>query len=425
MKLKIFQPQVENLKDRKEFLLNNSKTFCMYPWISLHINPVGQSFPCCISNPNIDFGTTENSSISELINHPRMKGLRLDMVNEIPNIACSICYNHESNNISSARLSVNKEYEKNFDEVVVNTKEDGHLDDFKMRYFDVRFSNLCNFKCRTCGPGFSSQWETELVKNNMLGPILYKNDNPQVLDEVLNHIPYIETAYFAGGEPLINENHYIILEEMLLRNRNDIKLVYNSNISNLKFKDKDLLGLWNKFKHPIEMYASIDHYGEKAEYIRHGTDWGVIETNIVKIKNLSNVNFSINTVFSVFNALSITDFYFYLYSKGWLTNNLSLYPMTTPEALTSTVLPKNKKIEAVESMESFSNRLSIIKKQEFNFHNPRSFLNQMKNAATIMNSKNDWDVLKDEFRAKIKTIDNIRGESFIKVFPELADMLDD
>ena len=27
-----------------------------------------------------------------------------------------------------------------------------------MPYIDFRFSNLCNFKCRTCGPDLSSSW---------------------------------------------------------------------------------------------------------------------------------------------------------------------------------------------------------------------------------------------------------------------------
>ena len=32
-----------------------------------------------------------------------------------------------------------------------------------MRYMDIRFSNIRNMKCRTCGPELSSQWATEYV----------------------------------------------------------------------------------------------------------------------------------------------------------------------------------------------------------------------------------------------------------------------
>jgi hypothetical protein len=34
----------------------------------------------------------------------------------------------------------------------------------------------------------------------------------------------------------------------------------------------------------VDIYASIDHYGERAEYIRHGTDWGLVESNFLQAK---------------------------------------------------------------------------------------------------------------------------------------------
>jgi hypothetical protein len=30
---------------REKFLLTESKTFCMYPWIHLHAYPTGEAFP--------------------------------------------------------------------------------------------------------------------------------------------------------------------------------------------------------------------------------------------------------------------------------------------------------------------------------------------------------------------------------------------
>ena len=41
----------------------------------------------------------------------------------------------------------------------------GRIIKFRMRYFDIRFSNICNFKCRTCGSAFSSQWEARRLKS--------------------------------------------------------------------------------------------------------------------------------------------------------------------------------------------------------------------------------------------------------------------
>lgn len=429
MKLKIIQPKVENLEEKKDFLLNESKTFCMYPWISLHINPIGQPSPCCISNPLSDFGSTASQSLSESVNHPNMKRLRVDLLNDIKNDVCISCYRHEDSNIRSARIDVNERYKHFFDTDVASTKEDGHLDDFKMRYYDIRFGNLCNFKCRTCGPAYSSQWEAELVKTNSMPPIPFKTPS-RILPEVIEHIPNMMEAYFAGGEPLIAEEHYLLLEEMLRQGRNDIKLQYNSNISNLKYKNKDLIDLWSHFTQSVSICASVDHFGERAEYIRHGTDWGVIETNVEKLRRVGNVNLTMNTVFSVFNAMTIQDFYSYLYSKGWLNSGYQLYPMSSPPELSSTILPKHKKEIATNN---FYQYIDYLKKLA---STPSSYLTMdttaesgtlywMMSVCSWMNSKDNWEEQKEQFRKTIQTIDYVRGESFVKVFPELADMMED
>lgn len=421
MKLKIIQPKAVNIEQQKDYLLNESKTFCIYPWISLHLNPIGQAFPCCIANIQSDFGSTASQTLKDSVNHPNMKRLRLDLLNDVKNDTCVACYNHEASGIKSARHDGNDRFGHFFDTDVVPTKEDGHLDDFKMRYYDIRFGNLCNFKCRTCGPAFSSQWENEMVKHGSLGPIAFKTP-PTILPEVLGHVPNMMEAYFAGGEPLISEEHYLILEDMLRQGRDDIKLRYNSNISNLKYKDRDLLDLWKHFKKPVDIYASVDHVKERAEYIRHGTDWGVIENNIEKLRTSANVQLSMNTVFSIFNAMTITDFYDYIYSKGWLNNAYQLYAMSTPAQLASTVLPTEKKQWASNQLSQY---VEYLKGRLYHNTEESGFLYWLSSANRWMFNKDDWQNQKEDFRSTIQSIDAIRGESFVKVFPELADLMED
>jgi organic radical activating enzyme len=150
---------------------------------------------------------------------------------------------------------LNDEFKEFYDECMENTNDDGSLKEFKMRYFDIRFSNICNFKCRTCGGGFSSQWEQEDLKSKVTyARVFPKNDNPDFLQDIVEQVPNLKTAYFAGGEPLITEEHYILLEEMIRTKKSDhIQLRYNTNMSNLKFKNKDLLALWKHFKNKINM----------------------------------------------------------------------------------------------------------------------------------------------------------------------------
>ena len=55
-------------------------------------------------------------------------------------------------------------------DVIDNTQYDGYTHN-EIISWDYRFSNLCNFKCRMCGPMLSSAWETEVRKQGKIQPM--------------------------------------------------------------------------------------------------------------------------------------------------------------------------------------------------------------------------------------------------------------
>jgi MoaA/NifB/PqqE/SkfB family radical SAM enzyme len=407
----------------KEYHLTQSKTFCIVPWIHIHTSPLGVAAPCCIAescSTREGVGNSKTQSLMEIVNSTKMKQLRLDMINEVPNHECSKCYKQENFNIMSFRKDMNGTYAEYYEEALKNTTPDGAVTEFKMKYFDIRFSNICNFKCRSCGSEFSTQWEQEDLKSKVpYARIIPKNDNPKFLQEVVDQIPYMETAYFAGGEPLITEEHYILLEEMIKQGRTDISLRYNTNLSNLKFKDKDLLGLWKHFDKKIDIYASIDHYGKRAEYIRHGTDWAIVEENFINAKKMPNIKLQTNTVLSIFNLLTIHEFYQYLIDKQMYTSTdhtYSLYNMSHPTFLSPHILPTEYKIKGKESLEKYIN---LLNKNNFNdWHK-----SQPEQSLAWLFSQDTWEQNKNEFRSEIHRVDNLRGEDFSETFPELAGLL--
>ena len=406
--------------NNKEFLLNESKVFCMSPWVHVHTSPTGTASACCIAKTTI--GDSKSHTLEQLINSPGMKQLRLDMLNEKVNPTCVACYSHEASGVRSSRDQYDHRFSKHFDEVIANTKEDGHLDNFKMRYFDIRFNNICNFKCRTCNAEFSTQWEQEDIKRKLPYARIYpKNNSPRLLGEIMEHIPYMEYAYFAGGEPLITEEHYIMLEEMIKQGRTDIALVYNSNASNLKFKSKDIIQLWNQFSKPIEFSASIDHVGERAEYIRSGTNWGEIESNLITLKSLPNVHLLLNTVNSVFNYLTLREFYTYLIDKKIYEpppgGSYGLYPLTHPEYFSAQILPLTLKQQARVNINYL---IHYMTSRGFTPHQK----NVIQSTAKWTESSNQWETYKDVFRSHVLELDKVRGEDFVKVFPELASLMD-
>jgi sulfatase maturation enzyme AslB (radical SAM superfamily) len=399
----------------KDKLLTESKTFCMAPWVHAHTNPIGDAHPCCIGKGIF----ARQADLNGIVNSEGMKALRQDMLAEVQNPACMACHLHEAQGVPSFRSWFNKEYGKHLDYSLVNTRKDGTLNHFKMRYFDLRFNNICNFKCRTCNASFSSQWEQEDLKRKVAwARVLPKNN--QILNEVLPHVPFMEHAYFAGGEPLITEEHYVLLEEMIRLGKTDIKLKYNSNVSNLKFKNKDIVDLWSKFTHPVEMAASIDHFGERAEYIRHGTDWTQVESNLLKLKNTQNVKLTLNSVINIFNYVSFAEFVSYLDRVDIISPRILLTPynMVDPLHLAAQALPKDLKEQGKANMNRLLNQLSSL-----GYH-PHQ-IDLLKKSIEWVDSVDTWEQHKNTFREEVVTLDTIRNENFANTFPELKGLLDD
>lgn len=413
-----------------EYLLKESKSFCVLPWIHVYIDPKGQAAPCCISTYASTDGLLGNSRkqpLSELINSTQMKQLRVDMMNDVLPPSCKICHQSEGRGAVSPRASANSQHAGRID--VSTTKPDGEIVDFKMRYLDIRFNNICNFKCRSCGAGFSSMWEQEDHRHlNPTIPIIPKNNRKEFVQEVINQVANLDVAYFAGGEPLITEEHYILLEEMIKQKRTDILLKYNTNLSNLNFKDKDLLSLWKCFDNDIYVYSSLDHYGDRAEYIRHGTDWGQIESNFLMVQKATNVKLQTNTVISIFNCTTILEFYQYMYDKNMFRRDdhtNSMYTLSGPDFLDVNILPMPYKETAKENLQKL---IALTEKIGADCPFPGRTgdkVKQLTDALSWYSPVSTWDQHKDLFKSETLRLDGIRGESFAKTFPEIAGLLDE
>lgn len=407
-------------EEQKQELLTNNKAFCMIPWVSMHVTPVGVGVPCCIANQLYPVGNANQNSLMELVNSEKMNELRREMLDGVKSPMCSACHRHEDQGIMSFRQTANQMFGKYFDESLSSTDVTGELGQFKMRYFDLRLSNICNMKCRTCNSHYSSQWENEDNKQGMKIITVEKDIRSKYVEDILMHIPYMDVAYFAGGEPLITEEHYIMLEEMIRLGRTDIQLRYNTNMSTLKFKNKDLLDLWKHFKQKIEVYASLDDFGPRAEYIRSGTDWAQVEENFRKVKSVPYVNMQINSVLSIFNFVTFSEFYHYLLDNELYTPKdhvYTIYNMISPVHITALALPVHLKLQGIEGLDGVITRMS-----EMGFHN--NHLQQLIDAKKWVLVDNTWETHKEEFQKETKRLDMLREEKFVDVFPELAELME-
>ncbi len=396
----------------RNYLLEESKVFCMFPWLHLNATPKGDIYPCCSNDYTDPMGNTRDMTLAEAFNTDYMKQLRLNMLNGVESKICTFCYNHEKASPHSFRTYSLDNFKQHFDEAMSMTHTDGTVDELRMRYFDIRFSNICNFKCRTCGTEFSSQWALEDKRTfNPDGPIIIHVDDQKgdVLQEILDQVDHIELAYFAGGEPLITQEHYVILEELIRKGKTNTVLRYNTNASTLKYKQHDVIDLWKHFDR-VEVSCSIDHYGERAELMRHGTDWGKVEANLKTFRSLEFVDFQLNTVLSVFNYLTLDDFYGYMIDKGLVDKQNdwyhSLYMAVHPAYYCARALPAELKLQGREKIaKAFTGDTSID--------------NLVRNAMSFTEEEDTWEEVKDQFMHNAQRLDGIRSEDLFATFPEL------
>jgi sulfatase maturation enzyme AslB (radical SAM superfamily) len=142
-------------------------------------------------------------------------------------------------------------------------------------------------------------------------------DKDDMWNQMQEHIPYLEQIYFAGGEPLIMEEHYNVLKELVRLKRFDVRLQYNTNFSRLNLKDENVLDYWKLFNN-VSIGASLDAMGPRAEYIRKGTRWNDIIRNREQMLEICpNVDFYVSSTVSIYNVLHIMDFH-----RDWVDRGL-------------------------------------------------------------------------------------------------------
>ena len=312
--------KIKDMTPREKELLIESDTFCMLPWMHLHAYPDGRAYPCCFAFDPFPVGNLNKESLKEVFNGEKMKEMRVRMLNNKKSRECMKCYDQEKSGFFSLRLSSNKHFGHNIP-LVHNTLPDGQAD-FVMKYWDIRFSNLCNMACRSCGTWFSSNWYEDHKKLTGSPPPHAKimkvgRNTNDMWEQMLESFEHSEQFYFAGGEPIIMEEHYRILKELDRRKMYHVRLIYNTNFSKTKFKDIDVFELWNKFD-SVSVGASLDAEGPRAELMRKGTKWEETVANRKRMMEVCpQVDFYISSTVSLMNSLHVCDFH-----KNWVEQGL-------------------------------------------------------------------------------------------------------
>lgn len=407
------------LTERERFLLEDSRTFCIYPWMHLHAYPTGAAYPCCHSEMPYSIGDCRTNTLKEIWNSPGQRQLRLDMLNEKPNPVCNRCYEQEDSGFFSGRRSANKHHGHHVSRTN-QTQPDGTLEQFEMTYWDIRFSNLCNLKCRSCGHIFSSQWYQDQAKlaggdwkdrNTVLN--YAGRTETDMWEQLEPHLDYVEQIYFAGGEPLLMEEHYNILEQLVKKKRFDVRLIYNTNFTHTDLKGRSVFEYWRQFE-KVSVGASLDGMAHPAEYIRKGTQWyDVVKNRHEMIRVCPQVDFYISPTLSILNAWHLPDFHKEWTSAGLISaQDLNINILQDPPHYRIDIAPSEYKqqLEAkyLRHLDWMSDR-DPLQRATRGFRSAITFMNAIDNSHLI-----------NKFWKKTHELDAIRNENILDVLPELA-----
>ncbi len=394
--------------------LKNSKHFCMMPWTHMHLWPAGTTYPCCMSDPEFPIGNTQEQSLQEIWNGKELRNIRMNMLQDKPSKECRRCYELEENGMSTLRTGSIGNYAHHWDKVEA-TSDDGSAGDVNMAYMDIRFSNLCNLRCRSCGPQFSSSWfeDHKAIYGKLDHPkiLQVRDEMRSFLDELDPMLESVERVYWAGGEPLITKEHYNILDKWIAMGKRDVSMDYTTNFTQMYYKKKTAFDYWNKFEN-VRVAASLDANHARGEYLRKNMVWSeVVQNRRTMIEQCPHVYFELTPTVSVYNVLNLPDFHKEWIEEGLLEpKNIRINILLDPTYMRLSILPPWIKSKVVER---YQEHIAYLKQ----FEDIAGVISDYESILNFM-EKDRTDEIK-MFKFKTQRIDTLRQENLLDVFPEL------
>ena len=412
-------------------------TFCVAPWMETHISVEGKIMPCCIYDEKNPFGNFKNDTLEEAYNSDRAKQARKDLTSGIKHDGCSRCWRQEELTGESYRTRHNEFYGETAIAALMNTKPDFSIQPLVLKRLDLRFDNKCNLKCRICSPLYSTSWHADAKKMKEefnSGPYMepgvdnIRENNPyeisvsdQNFQTLLETLPNVFELFFAGGEPLIQDRHYEILQYCI---DNDLakkmSITYNTNFSKLKYKQHNVIDYWKHFEH-VSVSTSLDDSKSRGEYQRTNISWEQVIKNRKEIIPYSNIDFQIAPTISIFNVFHILDFI-----EEWIDNNLltvnknvglHINMLEYPKIYNIINLPNEYKNKIIDAYNDFNEKHKSDERYKYVFSKLDTVTSWLRLERTM--EVKEWY---DKFLEFNSQLDKIRNENFYEVFPEYSNI---
>lgn len=378
-------------------------SFCPLPWINLSTDVNGSLRPCCrFKQPHesneFQLPNLKEGRIDQLWNDERFQVLRQAFLDGKKPTECNSCWDEEASNNISFRQTFAKFRNIPLPENYTTIAEPPVA-------MDLKLNNVCNLKCRICGPIASSTFlkEYESRTNQKIADAGYwcsnkiiGTDSEPVFKEWAENFLHIE---MTGGEPMTSPENVKVLELLnSVPNRENIGVIINTNAT---YYNERIINKLLNFRR-TQICLSIDDIGERIEYQRYPAKWSELLTNIEKYK-LLNDNYK-NVDIVLFCTVSNLNIFYLEQYLNWAKNynveifwNLLYY-------------------EPWYSIKNLPSDIKHIITQKY------SHIEELKGVTEFLNLEGVSSLF-DQFKQEIKTLDLYRGQSFTQTFKEYAELL--
>lgn len=260
--------------------------YCAAIDTSLFVYTNGKVGVCCSGSEY--FGDVNNESLQDIFNKPRFIEIRNNLKNNVEDKYCIGCKELDNKAPGSSQK---KSFNDSFD----------YREERKLELIDIRWSNVCNLSCRYCNTNDSSEWRR---LQNL--PIINVNKKyvESIFQEVESNRETISKIYLLGGEPLLQKHNERLLDIVRKDTKVDILTNLSVKLDNNKIysKLKELPNVW--------WNLSFDNIGKRFEYVRHGADWDLFQSNLETIQNdFGKIKITFQPVYTIWNALNLKEYY--------------------------------------------------------------------------------------------------------------------
>jgi len=443
------QNEIEKLRNFKQKLDHVSPSFCLAKWLQLTLHlQNGQTHSC--HHP-----VTHTVPLDELKKNPSAlhntafkKKQRSKMLAGQRPEECHYCWRVEDapgSPLSDRTLKSVQNWAAPYLQTVALSPADI---DINPKYLEISFGHECQFKCSYCAPHISSAimkefkkygryptgddgYDLDWLEEEDLLPLPEEN-NPYVVafwqwwPELY---PELEVFRITGGEPLINQNTFRVLEYILTNPHPKLQLAINSNLGVPQVRLEQFVTqvspiLKNQCVKDFILFTSVDGFGKQAEYIRNGMSFNQFINNINFL--FANIRDLKITIMTTFNALSLPSYKQFLQfflkmrslygktSKGEEKLILDISYLHFPSYQSVQILPKSWAPKLQELSTFMSENLFLPQEIE-----------RMKRIESMFLVEVEQSWLKQSrqrFVAFFREHDRRRGTDFMEAFPEFQDL---